>query len=147
MVIRRLKGRKVPAFLVVVNEVVGTGPEVTQLGRSIIAKSYGAFALYNMNIVRTTRVYSITMPPDMAKQAERLAKKENRTMSELMREAFRRYVSENARQQDLQQLKVAVDALRQEARQTGAGKLTMREIDSEIAAARRQRQHLKQPIR
>ena len=31
------------------------------------------------------------MPPEMAQQAERLAKKENRTMSELMREAFRRY--------------------------------------------------------
>ena len=41
--------------------------------------------------MRTTKVYSIIMPPDMAKQAERLAKKENRTMSELMREALRRY--------------------------------------------------------
>jgi hypothetical protein len=33
--------------------------------------------------MRTTKVYSITMPPEMAKQAERLAKRENRTMSEL----------------------------------------------------------------
>ncbi len=41
--------------------------------------------------MRNTKVYSITMPPDLAKQAERLAKKENRTMSELMREALRRY--------------------------------------------------------
>lgn len=41
--------------------------------------------------MRNTKVYSITMPPELAKQAERLAKKENRTMSELMREAFRRY--------------------------------------------------------
>ena len=42
--------------------------------------------------MRTTKVYSITMPPDMAKQAERLAKKENRTMSELMREAGARTI-------------------------------------------------------
>jgi predicted DNA-binding protein len=41
--------------------------------------------------MRTTKVIAITMPPEMAKQAERLAKKQNRTMSELMREAFRRY--------------------------------------------------------
>jgi Arc/MetJ-type ribon-helix-helix transcriptional regulator len=41
--------------------------------------------------MRTTKVYSITMPPDLARQAEALAKKENRTMSELMREALRRY--------------------------------------------------------
>jgi predicted transcriptional regulator len=41
--------------------------------------------------MRTTKVYSITMPPDLARQADALAKKENRTMSELVREALRRY--------------------------------------------------------
>ncbi len=41
--------------------------------------------------MRTSKVYSITMPPEMGRRAERLARKENRTMSELMREAFRRY--------------------------------------------------------
>lgn len=41
--------------------------------------------------MRNTRVYSITMPPELGRQAERLAKQESRTMSELMREAFRRY--------------------------------------------------------
>ena len=45
---------------------------------------------------RTTRVYSITMPPEMGRQAEQLAKRESRTMSELMREAFRRYQIEEA---------------------------------------------------
>ncbi len=44
--------------------------------------------------MRTTRVISITLPPEMAGQAEQLARKENRTMSELMREAFRRYQRE-----------------------------------------------------
>ena len=41
--------------------------------------------------MRTSKVVSITLPPDMAAEAEQLAKREKRTMSELMREAFRRY--------------------------------------------------------
>jgi metal-responsive CopG/Arc/MetJ family transcriptional regulator len=41
--------------------------------------------------MRTTKNISITFPTAMAKQAERLAKRENRTMSELLREAFRAY--------------------------------------------------------
>ena len=40
---------------------------------------------------RRSRVFTISMPPEMAQAAEFLAKKENRTMSELMREAFRAY--------------------------------------------------------
>jgi metal-responsive CopG/Arc/MetJ family transcriptional regulator len=41
--------------------------------------------------MRTSKVVSITLPPEMAAEAEQLAKREKRTMSELMREAFRRY--------------------------------------------------------
>ena len=41
--------------------------------------------------MRTTKNISITFPTAMAKEAERLAKRENRTMSELLREAFRHY--------------------------------------------------------
>lgn len=41
--------------------------------------------------MRTTKNISITFPTAMAKEAERLAKRENRTMSELLREAFRVY--------------------------------------------------------
>jgi predicted DNA-binding protein len=40
---------------------------------------------------RRSRVFTISMPPEMAAAAELLAKRENRTMSELMREAFRAY--------------------------------------------------------
>jgi predicted DNA-binding protein len=42
---------------------------------------------------RRSRVFTISMPPEMAAAAEFLAKHENRTMSELMREAFRMYHS------------------------------------------------------
>jgi predicted transcriptional regulator len=41
--------------------------------------------------MRNSKVVSITLPPEMATEAARLARQENRTMSELMREAFRRY--------------------------------------------------------
>jgi len=40
---------------------------------------------------RRSRVFTISMPPEMAKAAESLAKQENRTMSELVREAIRVY--------------------------------------------------------
>lgn len=49
---------------------------------------------YENDQMRTTKVISITVPPDMAAEAKKLAKKESRTMSELMREAFRRYKRE-----------------------------------------------------
>lgn len=45
--------------------------------------------------MRTTKNISITMPPDMLKDAEKLAKVERRTMSELIREAFRYYMLQN----------------------------------------------------
>jgi CopG family transcriptional regulator/antitoxin EndoAI len=44
--------------------------------------------------MRTTKVVSITMPPPLFEQAQALAKQENRTMSELVREALRRYQRE-----------------------------------------------------
>jgi predicted transcriptional regulator len=41
--------------------------------------------------MRTSRTLSITLPPEMLSRAERLAQQENRTMSELVREALRHY--------------------------------------------------------
>ena len=41
--------------------------------------------------MRTTKVLSITLPEAMLKEAKKRARKENRTMSELVREALRRY--------------------------------------------------------
>jgi metal-responsive CopG/Arc/MetJ family transcriptional regulator len=45
---------------------------------------------------RRSKVYTISLPPDMAKQAETITKNESRTMSELFREAFRVYQTERA---------------------------------------------------
>jgi len=41
--------------------------------------------------MRTSKTLSITLPPEMLSRAETLAKAENRTMSELVREALRYY--------------------------------------------------------
>jgi predicted transcriptional regulator len=41
--------------------------------------------------MRSTKVLSITMPPEMLARAVALARRENRTMSELVREAVRQY--------------------------------------------------------
>jgi Arc/MetJ-type ribon-helix-helix transcriptional regulator len=94
--------------------------------------------------MRNTKVYSITMPPEMAKKAERLARKENRTMSELVREALRRYerpevilnLCEYVRQ--IAPTPPALQAMQEDAKRKGTDKLTMAQIDREVAAVRRQ---------
>jgi predicted transcriptional regulator len=45
----------------------------------------------------TTRTFTISFPPDLADQVERLAARESRTTSELFREAFRTYRAERIR--------------------------------------------------
>ena len=46
--------------------------------------------------VRTSRVFSLSIPPELFRQAGRVAKEEGRTKSELFREALRRHVEEGA---------------------------------------------------
>ncbi|MGH9486107.1 MAG: ribbon-helix-helix protein, CopG family [Terriglobales bacterium] len=41
--------------------------------------------------MRTSKTVSISLPPAQLRKAEQLARKESRTMSELIREALRRY--------------------------------------------------------
>ena len=46
---------------------------------------------------RKSRVYTISLPPELAQKAEALAQRDSRTMSELFREAFRAYSAQQAR--------------------------------------------------
>lgn len=56
---------------------------------------------YNISDMRTAnriaQTICITLPPDLLKKAQKIAAREHRTMSELFREALRRYMAEGAR--------------------------------------------------
>lgn len=49
-----------------------------------------------MSDMRTAKTVSITLPPDLLMKAQELAQREHRTMSELFREALRRYMAGDA---------------------------------------------------
>ena len=44
--------------------------------------------------MRTTKLITISIFPELLKETEKVAKEENRTRSELIREALRRYIAE-----------------------------------------------------
>ena len=44
--------------------------------------------------MRTTKIVSLSLPPKLLRESERVAKEEGRTKSELFREALRRYLLE-----------------------------------------------------
>jgi metal-responsive CopG/Arc/MetJ family transcriptional regulator len=46
---------------------------------------------------RPSHTFTISLPPDLADEVDRLAKEEHRSRSELFREAFRRYVNSRHR--------------------------------------------------
>lgn len=50
-----------------------------------------------MAATRRSRIYTISLPAELAQKAEGLAKRDSRTMSELFREAFRSYYAQQAR--------------------------------------------------
>jgi len=50
-----------------------------------------------MATARKSKVYTISLPPELAQKAEALAQRDSRTMSELFREAFRTYSAQQAR--------------------------------------------------
>ena len=86
--------------------------------------------------MRNTKTLSISLAPDQYKRAERLAKKQSRTMSELFREGLRRLEQEDKRGINTE-LIAALRAVQDDARRAGLDKMTTRQIDAEIAAARR----------
>ncbi len=48
---------------------------------------------FTMSCMRTAKTVSITLPPELLVKAQELATREHRTMSELFREALRRYMT------------------------------------------------------
>jgi CopG family transcriptional regulator / antitoxin EndoAI len=47
--------------------------------------------------VRPSHTFTISLPPDLAEEVDRLAEEEHRSRSELFREAFRRYLNSRQR--------------------------------------------------
>jgi len=91
--------------------------------------------------MRTTKNLTVSLPPAMLRDMEKAAKRENRTLSELVRENFRR-----AQQKDIDIYQLIrqlapptpeLQAIRAEAKRKGTDKLTMADIDREVAAVRR----------
>lgn len=67
---------------------------------------------------RTTQTVTISLPPELAAEMDRLATEEQRSRSELLREAFRRYVEGHRRWErvlDLGPKIAAFNGLRDEA--------------------------------
>ena len=88
------------------------------------------------------------MPPAQLKQVERLARKENRTLSELVREALRQY-QQGQESPVNTELIAALRAVQRDAIRVGLDKLPQRAINAEIAAYRREQRlkTVKQPVR
>jgi hypothetical protein len=87
---------------------------------------------------------------------EQVAKRENRTKSELMREAFRRYqldeserrlLADPLRAARLAELRQVLGDLRNEAKAKGLDKISQRQINAEVQAIRKQRKKIKSPAR
>src|SRR5881227_596471 len=96
--------------------------------------------------MRTSKTLSVSLPQAQLKRAERLAKRENRTLSELVREALRQY----EQKQELPinyDLISALRAVQEGAKKAGLNKLSDRAIDAEVSAYRREkdRKKIKQP--
>jgi Arc/MetJ-type ribon-helix-helix transcriptional regulator len=88
--------------------------------------------------MRTSRTLSVSMPPTQLRLVERLAKKENRTRSELVREALRQYHQKQESPVNTE-LIAALRAVQEDARRSGLDKLPQRAINGEVAAYRRER--------
>jgi len=79
------------------------------------------------------------MPPAQLKRAERLAKKENRTLSELVREALRQYEQKKETPVNTELL-AALRAVQEDARRVGLDKMSRREINGEVDAFRNEKE-------
>ena len=89
--------------------------------------------------MRTSKTLSVSLPPAQFKRAERLAKRENRTLSELVREALRQY--ERKQETPINyELIAALRAVQIGAKRARLDKLSEREIEAEVQTVRRQRE-------
>jgi hypothetical protein len=80
---------------------------------------------------RTTRTFTISLPPELAVQVERVAAAEHRTISELFREVFRQYRAQRAL--------AALDTLVDDARELGNNGYGPQDVDQLVDEVRSSR--------
>jgi metal-responsive CopG/Arc/MetJ family transcriptional regulator len=87
---------------------------------------------------RTRKLVTISLPPPLLKKAEQVAREENRTKSELLREALRFYVeTRNLRKQaTTDQLFALINRVQSRTRRTPARNIR-KVVREAVAAARR----------
>src|SRR5580704_10613917 len=99
----------------------------------LLTKATTHLVLTSTNHMRTSKTLSVSMPPTQLKQVESLARKENRTRSELVREALRQYQQKQAAPINYD-LIAALRAVQESAKRSGLDKLAEREIEDEVTA-------------
>ena len=88
--------------------------------------------------MRTTDTFTISLPPAMLKQLEKVRHEENRTRSELMREALRQYIE--GRYPVYTPTKAAAAAIRRGRAEFKRGEyVTLKQVHDELAAARHEK--------
>ena len=88
--------------------------------------------------MRTSKTLSVSISPSQLIQIDRLAKREKRSKSALVREALSLYQQRQNRPVNLELL-AAFRAVQQNAVSVGLDQLSSKEIDSEIAGNRLER--------
>jgi predicted transcriptional regulator len=86
--------------------------------------------------MRTTETMTISLPPAMARQLEKVRKQEHRTRSELMREALRHYF--DSRVPEVTPTIAEMAAIRRGRAEIKAGRfVTLEQLRNELALANR----------
>ena len=86
--------------------------------------------------MRTTETMTISLPPAMARQLEKVRKQEHRTRSELMREALRHYF--DSRVPEVTPTRAEMAAIRRGRAEIKAGRfVTLEQLRNELALANR----------
>ena len=86
--------------------------------------------------MRTTETMTISLPPAMARQLEKVRKQEHRTRSELMREALRHYL--DTRVPEVTPTRAEMAAIRRGRAEIKAGRfVTLEQLRNELALANR----------
>jgi len=86
---------------------------------------------------RTSRVFTVSFPEDLAKQVDRVAKEESRNISELFREAFRTYRRKSLHEK-LEKARAAANARASQSYREEDVEAIVNEIRSEMTQRRKQ---------